>query len=87
MMRNSQRGLYNLMDGSPQVKDQVGEGEHLSRLCAAHLRGFHLSKPEVELSREKPGADLRVRRVVRVVLRHARREGARHLAQGPLNLK
>ena len=75
------------MDGSPQVKDQVGEGEHLSRLCAAHLRGFHLSKPEVELSREKPGADLRVRRVMRVVLRHACREGARHLAQGALNLR
>ena len=75
------------MDGSPQVEDQVGEGEHLSRLRAAHLRGFHLSKPEVELSREKPGADLRVRRVMRVVLRHACREGARHLAQGTLNLK
>ena len=75
------------MDGSPQVKDQVREGEHLSRLRAAHLCGFHLSKPEVELSREKPGADLRVRRVMRVVLRHACREGARHLAQGPLNLK
>ena len=79
--------LSSLVDGATQVEDEVGEGEDLARLRAAHLGSVHLAKSQVELSSEKPSPDLGVRGVVRVVLGDARRQGACHLAQGSLNLK
>ena len=79
--------LPSLVDGATQVEDEVGEGEDLARLRAAHLGSVHLAKSQVELSSEKPSPDLGVRGVVRVVLGDARRQGACHLAQGSLNLK
>ena len=79
--------LSSLVDGATQVEDEVGEGEDLARLRAAHLGSVHLAKSQVKLSSEKPSPDLGVRGVVRVVLGDARRQGACHLAQGSLNLK
>ena len=79
--------LSSLVDGATQVEDEVGEGEDLARLRAAHLGSVHLAESQVELSSEKPSPDLGVRGVVRVVLGDARRQGACHLAQGSLNLK
>ena len=64
--------LPRLVDGAAQVEDQVGEGKHLARLSAAHLRSVHLAESQIELSSEKPGSNLGVCGVVGVVLGHAR---------------